>query len=80
MRRAGEAIYIGPNIVITLVSLERNRARIGIEAPRDVVVDRAEIAFRKRHEAAREARGEKIRDDVDNPESCESSEPSENSE
>lgn len=47
MRRAGESIYIGPNIVITLVSLERNRARIGIQAPRDITVDREEIAKRK---------------------------------
>jgi carbon storage regulator len=47
MRRAGESIYIGQNIVITLVSLDRNRARIGIEAPRDIPVDREEIAMRK---------------------------------
>ena len=44
MRRPGESIHIGPNIVVTLVSLERNRARIGVEAPRDVTVDREEIA------------------------------------
>ena len=47
MRRAGESIHIGPNIVVTLVSLERNRARIGIQAPRDVAVDREEIAKKK---------------------------------
>jgi carbon storage regulator len=47
MRRPGESIYIGPNVVVTLVSLERNRARIGIQAPRDVTVDREEIAKRK---------------------------------
>jgi carbon storage regulator len=47
MRRAGESIYIGANIVVTLVSLDRNRARIGIEAPRDIPVDREEIAKRK---------------------------------
>jgi carbon storage regulator len=47
MRRAGESIYIGPNIVVTLVSLDRNRARIGIEAPRDIPVDREEIAKKK---------------------------------
>ena len=47
MRRAGESIYVGPNIVITLVSLERNRARIGIQAPREITVDREEIAKRK---------------------------------
>jgi carbon storage regulator len=49
MRRAGESIYIGPNVVVTLVSLERNRARIGIQAPRDVAVDREEIAKRKQN-------------------------------
>jgi carbon storage regulator len=50
MRRAGESIYIGGNIVVTLVSVDRNRARIGIEAPRSIVVDRAEVAERKRSE------------------------------
>jgi carbon storage regulator len=50
MRKAGESIHIGPNIVVTLVSLERNRARIGIQAPRDIVIDREEIAEKKRNE------------------------------
>jgi carbon storage regulator len=48
MRRPGESIHIGPNIVVTLVSLERNRARIGVEAPREVTVDREEIAELKK--------------------------------
>jgi carbon storage regulator len=52
MRRAGESIYVGPNIVITLVSLERNRARIGIQAPREITVDREEVAKRKQSGAA----------------------------
>jgi carbon storage regulator len=47
MRRAGESIHIGPNIVVTLVSLDRNRARIGVQAPRDITVDREEIAKKK---------------------------------
>ncbi len=49
MRRPGESIHIGPNIVVTLVGMERNRARIGIEAPRDIAVDREEIAVRKKN-------------------------------
>ncbi len=48
MRRAGESIHIGQDIVVTLISLDRNRARIGVQAPRDVAVDREEIAERKR--------------------------------
>jgi carbon storage regulator len=50
MRRPGESIHIGPDIVVTLVTLERNRARIGIEAPRDVIIDREEVALKKRLE------------------------------
>ena len=50
MRRPGEAIHIGQNIVVTLISLERNRARIGIEAPRDIIVDREEVVEKKRIE------------------------------
>ena len=48
MRRPGESIHIGPDIVVTLVALERNRARIGIEAPREIPIDREEIAEKKR--------------------------------
>lgn len=48
MRRPGESIHIGSNIVVTLVSMERNRARIGIQAPRDITVDREEIAEKKK--------------------------------
>ena len=62
MRRAGESINIGPDIVVTLVSLERNRARIGIRAPRSIVVDREEIAKRKQ---AGEPPPEKEADEID---------------
>ena len=54
MRRPGESIHIGPDIVVTLVALERNRARIGIEAPREVIIDREEIAEKKRLESLAE--------------------------
>ena len=50
MRRPGETICIGDDITITVIGLERNRVRIGINAPRTVVVDREEIAEKKRKE------------------------------
>ena len=32
-RLEGETIHIGPDIVITVVSIDRNKIRLGIDAP-----------------------------------------------
>lgn len=50
-RRATETINIGPDVVVTVVAVYGNQVKIAIDAPRDVVVDRGEIAERKRAEA-----------------------------
>ena len=42
-RKQGERINIGQDIVITVVQLDRNRVRIGIDAPDDVRILRQEI-------------------------------------
>lgn len=43
-RKLGEKIVIGDNITVTIVKIDRNQIRIGIEAPQDVPVYREEIA------------------------------------
>jgi carbon storage regulator len=43
-RKLGEKIIIGDNIVVTVVKIDRNQIRLGIEAPKDVAVYREEIA------------------------------------
>jgi len=43
-RKLGEKIVIGDNIVVTVVKIDRNQIRIGIEAPTDIPVYRQEIA------------------------------------
>ena len=43
-RKLGEKIVIGENITVTIVKIDRNQIRIGIEAPQDVPVYREEIA------------------------------------
>ena len=48
MRRVGETICIGEDIVVKVVSLERNRVRLGVQAPPHVRVDREEVAEKKR--------------------------------
>lgn len=47
-----EAIVIDGNIVIKLLAADRRKAVLGIQAPPEVRVDRAEIA-RRRLEAAK---------------------------
>ncbi|MGO9514001.1 MAG: carbon storage regulator CsrA [Steroidobacteraceae bacterium] len=49
-RRPGETVRIGDNIEVTVVAVHGSQVRIGINAPRDVAVDREEIAERKRRE------------------------------
>jgi carbon storage regulator len=53
-RRPGESLTIGDNIVVTVVSINGNQIRLGIEAPRDVRVLRDEIykALRAENQAA----------------------------
>lgn len=42
-RKLGEKIYIGEEICITVVDIDRGKIRLGIEAPRDVPVYREEL-------------------------------------
>jgi carbon storage regulator len=46
-RRPAEVINIGPDIRVQVMSIKGNHVRIGIEAPKNVVVDRQEVADRK---------------------------------
>ena len=43
-RRKNEKIVIGGGIVVTVVSIQGNRVRLGIEAPPEVPIHREEIA------------------------------------
>ena len=51
-RNIGEVVRIGDDIEVTVVAVHGHQVRLGINAPRDVVVDREEIANRKQHERA----------------------------
>ena len=42
-RKLGEKIVIDDNIIVTIVKIDRNQIRIGIEAPHDATVYREEI-------------------------------------
>src|SRR5882672_1425379 len=42
-RKLMEKLYIGDDICVTVVRLEGGQVRLGIEAPRDIAVVRAEL-------------------------------------
>ena len=42
-RRAGESIVIGNDVVITILEVRGGQIRIGVDAPRNLAVHRAEI-------------------------------------
>ena len=57
-RRVGEKLIIGDDIVITVIDVRSDGVRIGIDAPRSVRVNRAEVleaVKRANEEAARSA-------------------------
>lgn len=44
-RKLGQGFRVGSEIRVTIVKIDRNSVRIGIDAPDDVSVKREEIAF-----------------------------------
>jgi carbon storage regulator len=50
-REVGQQIYIGDDIILTVVSVSANgRVRLGIDAPKQVRIDRKEVLERIREE------------------------------
>jgi len=45
-RKTGESIHIGNNITITILESDNGQTKVGIDAPREVAVHRAEVYFR----------------------------------
>lgn len=50
-RKVGETLTIGDNIEVTVLEVRGGQVRIGVNAPRDVVVNRKEILTRLKPEA-----------------------------
>jgi carbon storage regulator len=50
-RRPVESICIGDEVTVTVLGVVGNQVRFGIEAPRQITIDRAEIHERKKRSA-----------------------------
>ena len=42
-RRPAETLVIGENVTVTVLAIQGGRVRLGVNAPRDIVVNREEI-------------------------------------
>lgn len=51
-RKVDDVIAIGDDIRITVVEVQGGKVRLGISAPKDVVVDRQEVREAKQKQAA----------------------------
>ncbi len=48
MRRKGETIRIGEHVKFTVLGVTGGQVRIGVQAPRHIIVDREEVYERRR--------------------------------
>ena len=51
-RKLGQRFEVGGDVRITIVKIDRNSVRIGIEAPDDVKIHREEVAIADRERMA----------------------------
>ncbi len=64
-RKQGEKIRIGNDIVITVVGINDNQVKIGIEAPSDVKILREEIYSKVKEHTVQATKMSKIHLDLD---------------
>lgn len=51
-RKVDQTIVIRGNILVTVIAVERDRVKLGIEAPKEITVMREELLYRNRSPAA----------------------------
>ena len=47
-RKLGQKIFIGDDVCVTVVDIDYGKVRLGVEAPRDIIVDREEVRIRRK--------------------------------
>ena len=53
-RKTGEAVHIGDNIVVRILGTQNGQTRIGIDAPKEIEIQRDNIKNKKKPEVVSE--------------------------
>jgi len=53
-RKIGETLMIGDNVTLTILGVNANQVRLGINAPKNVAVHREEVYLRIKKEMSKE--------------------------
>ena len=53
-RKAGEAVHIGDNIVVRILGIQNGQTSIGIDAPKEIEIQRDNIKNKKKSEVVSE--------------------------
>ena len=56
-RKLGEKIFIGDDVEITVVDIDRGKIRLGITAPKDARIEREELRVARLKEEAEKGQG-----------------------
>ena len=59
-RRVGEALMVGENTKIVVLGVKGSQIRLGINAPKDIMVHREEIFDKIQEEKKQESSGDEI--------------------
>jgi carbon storage regulator len=59
-RKVGQTVRVGKDVTLTILHQDRNEIRIGISAPKDVLIQRQELHERLRSRAAPQRRSSSI--------------------
>jgi carbon storage regulator len=59
-RKVGQTVRVGKDVTLTILRQERNEIRIGISAPRNVLIQRQELHERLQRRAAPPSRSTSI--------------------
>ena len=54
-RKLHESIVIGDDVIVTVVEIRNGQVRLGIDAPRDMPVDRVEVAEARLRDVGRKS-------------------------